>query len=50
VRGVSDGGYYVLVQSSWASQYTDIRNLDVEGGGREAERAEGTISESLSVS
>ena len=29
---------------------TDIRYLDGEGGGREAERAGGTVSESLSVS
>jgi hypothetical protein len=43
-------GYYVLVQSGRASQYTDIRYLDVEGGGGEAERAGGTVSESLSVS
>jgi hypothetical protein len=48
-RDVSDSRYYVLVQSSRASQYTDFRYLEVEGG-REAERARGTVSESLSVS
>jgi hypothetical protein len=50
VRGVGERGYYVLEQSSRTSRYTDIRYLDVEGGGGEAERARGTVSELLSVS
>jgi hypothetical protein len=48
-RGVGECGYYILEQSSRTSQYTDICYLDIEEGGRKAEHAGGTGSESLSV-
>jgi hypothetical protein len=41
---VSASGYYVLLQSGRVSQDTDNRCLDGEGGGGEAERAGGTVS------